>query len=79
MIEAEHIGLNDPCAGRHAIEMERPVIVGKSHQAALALRRSDCRSRDQLAPCFYGARLAESSSFKNKWQAHCQKHENLEH
>jgi len=79
MIEAEHIGFNDPCAGRHAIEVERPVIVGQSYQAALALRGSDCGSRDQLTTCFHGARLGESSGFKNKWQAHCQKHENLEH
>jgi len=79
MIEAEHIGLNDPCARRHAVEVERSVIVGERYQASFALGGANCSARDQLAAGFDGARLGKSSAFKNKWQAHCQKHENFEH
>jgi len=79
MLEAEHIGLNDPRAGRHAVEAERAVIVGERYQASFALGGANGCPRDQLAAGLDGARLGKSSAFKNKWQAHCQKHENFEH
>jgi len=79
MIEAEHVGFYYPCAGRHAIEVEGPIVVSERYQAAFALRGANRCSRDRLATCFYGARLGKCSGFKNKWQAHRQKHENFEH
>jgi len=79
MIEAEHIGLNYPCAGRHAIEVERSVIVSERYQAAFALRSTNRCTGDRLATRLDRTRLGQSSGFKNKWQADCQKHENLEH
>jgi len=51
MIEAEHIGLNDPGAGRHSVEVERSVIIGECYQAAFALRGANRRSRYRLAAC----------------------------
>jgi len=79
MIEAEHVGFYNPFARRHAIEAERTIIVSESYQATFALRGANRCSGDGLATCFYGARLGYSSGFKNKWQAHRQKHENFEH
>jgi hypothetical protein len=80
MIEAEHISLDDPSARRHSIETESTIIVGERDQASLGLRsinnlgRAHSGARDRLA-----ARLDRSRLCKHKWQAHCQKHENLEH
>jgi hypothetical protein len=74
MIEAEHIGLYDPGAGRHSVEAEGAAIVGKRDQASFALRRAHSCARDRLA-----TRLDRSRLCKDEWQAHCQNHENLEH
>jgi hypothetical protein len=74
MIEAEHIGLNDPGAGRHSVEAEDTIIVRERDQASFALSRAHRCAGDRLA-----ARLHRTRLRKHKWQAHCQKHENLEH
>src|SRR5665213_928106 len=74
MIETEHIGFDDPGAGGHSVEAERTIIVRERDQASLALGCAHRCARDRLV-----ARLDRSGLCKNKWQAHCQKHENLEH
>ena len=74
MFEAKHVGLDDPSAGRHSVEPEDTIIVRKRHQALFALGRPHGRSGNRLA-----AGLNRSRLCKNQWQAHCQKHENLEH
>jgi len=79
MIEAKHVGFNDPGAGRHAIEVERTVLVGERYQASFPLGCTNCCSRDQLIAGLDGAGLGKGSAFESKWQAHCQKHENFEH
>jgi hypothetical protein len=86
MIEAEHIGLHHPCAGRHAVKAESAIIVGQSHQAPLALGGANGDAGDRLIAGFDGSRFGGRRSgrlrnrlAKNKWQAHCQKHENFEH
>jgi hypothetical protein len=50
MIEAEHIGLYDPGAGRHSVEAESATVVGERDQASFALRRAHSCARDGLAP-----------------------------
>jgi hypothetical protein len=78
-IEAEHVRLDDPCARRHAIEPEPAVIVGERHQAALALGGAHRGAGNRLVGRFDSARLRQRDRSKYKRQAHCQKHENLEH
>jgi hypothetical protein len=58
MIEAEHIGLYDPGAGRHSVEAEGAALIGEREQASLGLRsvndlgRADGCARDGLATRF---------------------------
>jgi len=74
MIEPEHIGFDDPCAGRHSVKAEHTIIVCERNQASLALGRAHGCAGDRLATRLDGSRLC-----KYHWQAHCQKHENFEH
>jgi len=74
MLEAKHVGFDDPGARRHPVEPEGAVIVGKCEQASIALGGANACARNGLT-----AGLNRSGLCKYKWQAHCQKHENLEH
>jgi len=40
MFEPEHVGLDDPGAGRHSVKPEGAVIVGERHQASITLGRT---------------------------------------
>ena len=74
MIEPEHIGFDDPCAGRHSVKAEDTIIIRERDQASLALSRAHRCAGNRLA-----TRLDRSRLSKHYWQAHCQKHENFEH
>ena len=74
MIEPEHIGFDDPCAGRHSVEAEQTIIVRERNQASIALGRAHGCAGNRLAARPDGSRLC-----KCHWQAHRQKHENFEH
>jgi hypothetical protein len=74
MVEPEHIGFDDPCAGRHSVKAEHTIIIGERDQASFALSRAHRCAGNRLA-----TRLDGSGLRKCYWQAHCQKRENFEH
>jgi len=61
MVEAEHIGLNDPRAGGDSIEVERASVIGERNQASLTLCCAHGRARDRLAARLDCSRLHGNS------------------
>jgi len=79
VFEAKHVGLDNPGARGHSVQPERTFLVGESHQASLALSRTDRGAGNRLASGLDRAGLRGNRLCKDEWQARRQKHENFEH